>query len=137
MNASDFSKHYPVRKLGTEDIGQVYALCKKNTLYYQYCPPFVTRESIEEDRRLRDINMYQDRMSSSSGPDFLQPAEGAYQRLYAIVILSAGNGKHAAKVPEDHSRICFSLYHSSTRRQYRPSAVSGISPLLIHVHSAR
>lgn len=49
MNVSDFSKRYIVRKLNKEDIGQIYELCKKNTLYYQYCPPFVTCESIEED----------------------------------------------------------------------------------------
>ena len=26
-----------------------YLLCSKNTLYYEYCPPFVSYEIIEED----------------------------------------------------------------------------------------
>ncbi len=49
MQVSDFSKTYTVKVLNSEDIGQIYSLCRKNTLYYQYCPSFVTPESILED----------------------------------------------------------------------------------------
>lgn len=44
-----FSKKYDVRKLHKNDINQLYDLCSKNHLYYQYCPPYVTRKSIESD----------------------------------------------------------------------------------------
>lgn len=44
-----FSKKYYVRKLQKNDIDQIYDLCSKNYLYYQYCPPYVTRKSIESD----------------------------------------------------------------------------------------
>lgn len=45
----NFSKKYTVKLLGKNDVSAVYELCSKNTLYYEYCPPFVTLESIEAD----------------------------------------------------------------------------------------
>lgn len=44
-----FSKKYYVRKLQKNDIDQIYDLCSKNHLYYQYRPPYVIRKSIESD----------------------------------------------------------------------------------------
>ena len=49
MNELLFSKKYDVRKLQKNDIDQIYNLCIKNHLYYQYCPPYVTKKSIESD----------------------------------------------------------------------------------------
>ena len=49
MKESNFSKKYVVRKLRKEDISQIYELCSRNSLYYQYCPPFVSYESIQKD----------------------------------------------------------------------------------------
>ena len=49
MNELLFSKKYDVRNLQKNDIDQIYDLCSKNHLYYQYCPPYVTRKSIELD----------------------------------------------------------------------------------------
>ena len=49
MNEKCFSKKYVVRKLQKKDIPFILELCSKNTLYYEYCPPFVSYESIEED----------------------------------------------------------------------------------------
>lgn len=49
MNELLFSKKYYVRKLQKNDIDQIYDLCSKNYLYYQYRPPYVTRKSIESD----------------------------------------------------------------------------------------
>lgn len=40
---------YKVKRLEESDIPQIYDLCKNNSLYYQYCPPFVTHESLKED----------------------------------------------------------------------------------------
>lgn len=45
----NLSKQYTVRKLTDTDVAAVYALCKENPLYYQYCPPFVTEDSIRAD----------------------------------------------------------------------------------------
>lgn len=49
MNEKEFSKEYSVIKLNKENLQQIYELCSENSLYYQYCPPFVSLESIEED----------------------------------------------------------------------------------------
>ena len=49
MNELLFSKKYDVRKLQKNYIDQIYNLCIKNHLYYQYCPPYVTKKSIESD----------------------------------------------------------------------------------------
>ncbi len=51
MDIALFSDHYTVRRLTTEEIPSIYALCKRNDLYYQYCPPLVTEQSIMEDMR--------------------------------------------------------------------------------------
>lgn len=49
MNIKDFSKNYKVRFLTNDDSEMIYKLCKGNPLYYEYCPPAVTRNSIRED----------------------------------------------------------------------------------------
>lgn len=51
MDVSLFSEQYLVRRLNEDDIAEIYALCSKNTMYYQYCPPFVTKESIADDMK--------------------------------------------------------------------------------------
>ncbi len=45
------SKRYRVRRLTETDADKVYALSVENPIYYKYCPPFVTRESILHDMR--------------------------------------------------------------------------------------
>ena len=45
------SEQYNVRMLTGTDVAAIYALCKENPLYYQYCPPFVTEESIRADMK--------------------------------------------------------------------------------------
>ena len=39
-----------VRALETEDVDIIYDLCSKNKLFYEFHQPFVTRESILDDR---------------------------------------------------------------------------------------
>lgn len=51
MDVSLLSKEFSVRKLYKSDIAALFELMRKNTLYYQYHPPLVTVESIEEDMR--------------------------------------------------------------------------------------
>lgn len=40
---------YRVRRIEEKDIPDVYGLCRENTLFYQYCPPFVSVDTIRED----------------------------------------------------------------------------------------
>lgn len=51
MNPDLLSTIFDVRRLNTEDIELIYDLSCKNEIFYQYHPPLVTRESIQEDMR--------------------------------------------------------------------------------------
>ncbi|MBD4339791.1 GNAT family acetyltransferase, partial [Xanthomonas citri pv. citri] len=43
------SKKYKVRTLDIHDVDTIYDMSCKNEIFYQYHPPFVTKESIVED----------------------------------------------------------------------------------------
>lgn len=55
-----------------EYIEEMFLLCKENTTYYRYCPPFVTKESLLEDmkklppnKKMKDkyyIGIYEDKV---------------------------------------------------------------------------
>jgi RimJ/RimL family protein N-acetyltransferase len=49
MDIDLLSNTFDVRRLGEEDIDLIYDLSCRNEIFYQYHPPFVTRESIHED----------------------------------------------------------------------------------------
>lgn len=49
MEINSLSKKYYVRKLDKNDVDMIYDMSCKNHIFYQYHPPFVTRESILED----------------------------------------------------------------------------------------
>jgi len=49
LKVSEFSKKFEIRKLSIEDIDEIYNLCLTNPLYYEYCPPAPTKESVLED----------------------------------------------------------------------------------------
>lgn len=49
MEVNSLSKTYYVRKLDKNDVEMIYDMSCKNHIFYQYHPPFVTRESILED----------------------------------------------------------------------------------------
>ena len=49
MEISLLSNRYLVLRMTEENIAEIYALCRNNTLYYHYCPPFVTEDSIVSD----------------------------------------------------------------------------------------
>lgn len=44
IDIQGFSNQYIVRRVDKNDLSKVYALCSKNSLYYQYCPPIVTNK---------------------------------------------------------------------------------------------
>ncbi len=49
MDIKNISSKYVVKKLNSRDIPEIYNLCQENKLYYKYCPPIVTEESIKGD----------------------------------------------------------------------------------------
>ncbi|MBQ8975310.1 MAG: GNAT family N-acetyltransferase [Oscillospiraceae bacterium] len=49
MDITLFTNRYRVRRLDRADVPDVYSLCGKNRLYYEYCPPAVTKQSIIRD----------------------------------------------------------------------------------------
>lgn len=51
MQIELFSNQYKVLRLADRNVDEIYGLLSKNVLYYKYCPPFVTRDSIREDMR--------------------------------------------------------------------------------------
>ena len=49
LKVSEFSKKFKTRKLSIGDIDEIYNLCLTNPLYYEYCPPAPSKESVLED----------------------------------------------------------------------------------------
>lgn len=62
MEIAELSKKYEVRKLGEADIDLIYELSAGNPMFFQYCPPFVTKESIVSDMKALPPNTsYEDK----------------------------------------------------------------------------
>ena len=51
MDIRSLSKEYQVRTLDSNDVDIIYDMSRKNEIYYQYHPPFVTKDSIIEDMK--------------------------------------------------------------------------------------
>lgn len=49
MDIQRLSKDYTVRELNEADIEKVYDLMQGNPMYFQYCPPVATYDSISKD----------------------------------------------------------------------------------------
>ena len=49
MEIQKLSKKFMVRKLNDIDIDKIYEVMHGNTLYFQYCPPMATDQSIADD----------------------------------------------------------------------------------------
>ncbi|MBD5555005.1 MAG: GNAT family N-acetyltransferase [Roseburia sp.] len=49
MDIKELSSKYVVKRLRNSDIQDILNLCCENKLYYEYCPPMVTEESIKKD----------------------------------------------------------------------------------------
>lgn len=56
IDIQNFSNQYTVRQMEKHDVPKIYALCSKNGVYYQYCPPAVTKQSIIEDMHALPAN---------------------------------------------------------------------------------
>ena len=62
MDITRLSHNYTVRFLTDTDIVAIYELSAGNPLFYQYCPPFVTRQSIIDDMKALPPNKsYEDK----------------------------------------------------------------------------
>lgn len=51
MELTKLSSRYNVRRLDRSDVDIIFDLCIRNEIFYQYHPPFATRESILEDMK--------------------------------------------------------------------------------------
>ncbi len=49
LDINQLSKTYLVRRILEDDLEDLLELCSDNPLYYEYCPPFVTKESLREE----------------------------------------------------------------------------------------
>lgn len=51
INMKELSCEYEVRRMDERDVDAIYQLSTGNPLFYEYCPPYVTKESIVEDMK--------------------------------------------------------------------------------------
>lgn len=49
MDVKELSSKYQVRKMTAQDVDLIYELSIGNPVFYEYCPPHVTKESIADD----------------------------------------------------------------------------------------
>ena len=49
LEIENLSKEYKVKKLTEKDVKKIFKLCSENATFYDFCPPFVTKESILQD----------------------------------------------------------------------------------------
>ena len=49
MELQKVSRRYRIRLLQETDMDDILRLSESNPMFYEYCPPFVTRESILND----------------------------------------------------------------------------------------
>lgn len=62
MKIHNLSKQYTVKKLNEDDIDMIVHLCKNNKIFYEYHPPYATRESIMKDMKALPPNKgYEDK----------------------------------------------------------------------------
>lgn len=55
MELQKVSHRYRIRSLMETDVDDILRLSEGNPMFYQYCPPFVTRESILNDMKVLPI----------------------------------------------------------------------------------
>ena len=60
MNIADISKQYIVRKLNNDDVKEIYDLEIENPMYFEFCPPKASIESIFDDMKALPPNMTYD-----------------------------------------------------------------------------
>jgi hypothetical protein len=51
MELQKVSRRYRIRLLQETDMDDILRLSESNPMFYEYCPPFVTRESILNDMK--------------------------------------------------------------------------------------
>lgn len=49
MNILELSQQYSIRLLNDNDLNDIFEICLNNPLYYQYCPPVPSIETIKSD----------------------------------------------------------------------------------------
>lgn len=117
-----FSKNYIVKLLSDKDVAAVYSLCSKNTLYYDFCPPFVTPESIEADMAALPLGKgkddkyylgYYDKAKLIAVMDLIlgyPDEETAYVGFFMTDVSVQGKGVGSAIISEMSQFICSQGY---------------------------
>lgn len=49
LKIEGLSKSYEVKKITEDELNEVYQLCAGNPVYYKYCPPNISIDSIKQD----------------------------------------------------------------------------------------
>ena len=116
------SKNYIVKLLSDKDVAAVYSLCSKNTLYYDFCPPFVTPESIEADMAALPLGKgkddkyylgYYDKAKLIAVIDLIlgyPDEETAYVGFFMTDVSVQGKGVGSAIISEMSKFICSQGY---------------------------
>ena len=123
LKIDNLSRKYAVKLLSDKDVAAVYNLCSKNTLYYDFCPPFVTPESIKADmtalppgkRRENKFYLgYYDNDNLTAVMDLIlgyQDEETAYVGFFMTDVSVQGKGVGSAIISE-MSRFIYSQGYS-------------------------
>lgn len=126
------SGKYGVRRLTEADVERIYEVSAGNPMFYQYCPPFVTRESILEDMKALPPGKtyedkyyigYFDREKLVAVMDLIlgyPNAETAFMGLFMMEKGSQGKGIGSAVVEE-----CFGFLASMGYRFVRLGFAKG------------
>lgn len=122
MEVQGLSTSFEVRVLLESDVDIIYDVCRGNEMFYQYHPPFVTRESIIEDmRELPQGKTYSDKFflgffKEESLIAFMDlilgypSEETAYIGLFMVSAGYQGGGVGSAIVRECISYLCGAGY---------------------------
>ena len=116
MEPAGLSSRYGARRLCDSDVGAVYRLSAGNHIFYKYCPPCVTLESIREDMKVLPpvksgedkfyVGFFDGSMLTAVMDLILKypNAETAYIGLFMVDSASQGKGTGTAIIEEC---LCF------------------------------
>lgn len=122
LKIDNLSRKYAVKLLSDKDVAAVYSLCSKNTLYYDFCPPFVTPESIEVDMAALPLGKgkddkyylgYYDKAKLIAVMDLIlgyPDEETAYVGFFMTDVSVQGKGVGSAIISEMSKFICSQGY---------------------------
>ena len=109
MNIQHLSTQYEAKLLTHQNIDEIYELCLGNPLYYDYCPPIITKKQILADMKaLPPYKTYEDKYYI-----------GFYQNNQLIAVLDL-----ILKYPDSNTAfIGFFMMHSKQQGKGKGSSL--------------